>query len=129
MSIGILPNVISTKWNRDVKHGISVFSRTTSMNNNQVKMPKKSFNSPKRRESDDKGAVAIVKTVPQLSCVSQDSEPSDSPRGAKSRETRCKKSWDQFEEHDSLSLRYVMQVSGKRKDLSLGKINVKAPHL
>ena len=27
-------------------------------------------------------------------------------------ETRCKKSWDRFEEYDSLSLRYVKQVSG-----------------
>ena len=29
-------------------------------------------------------------------------------------ETRCKKSWEQFEEYDSLSLRYVKQVSAKR---------------
>ena len=31
-------------------------------------------------------------------------------------ETRCKKSWDQVEEYDSLSLRYVKQVPGKIKD-------------
>ena len=31
-------------------------------------------------------------------------------------ETRCKKSWDPYEEYDPLSLRYVKQVSGKRKD-------------
>ena len=30
--------------------------------------------SHKRRESDDKNAVAIVKIVPQLGCVSQDSD-------------------------------------------------------
>ena len=29
---------------------------------------------PKRRESDDKNAVAIVKSVSQLSCLSQDSD-------------------------------------------------------
>ena len=40
------------------------------------KQPKKSY-FPKRRESDDKSAVAIVKTVPQLGCVSHDSEPSE----------------------------------------------------
>ena len=34
------------------------------------KKPKKSY-FPKRRESDDKNAVAIVKSVPQLGCVSQ----------------------------------------------------------
>ena len=35
------------------------------------KKPKKG-NIPKRRESDDKNAVAIVKSVSQLGCVSQD---------------------------------------------------------
>ena len=29
---------------------------------------------PKRRESDDKNAVAVAKIVPQLGCVSQDSD-------------------------------------------------------
>ena len=37
------------------------------------KKPKES-NIPKRRESDDKNAVAIVKSVSQLGCVSQDSD-------------------------------------------------------
>ena len=36
-------------------------------------------------------------------------------------ETRCKKSWDQFEEYGSLSLRHVKQVSGKIKDHRLDK--------
>ena len=36
-------------------------------------------------------------------------------------ETRCKKSWDPYKEHDSLSLRYVKQLSGKRKDHRLEK--------
>ena len=36
-------------------------------------------------------------------------------------ETRWKKSWDRFEEYDSLSLRYVKQVSGKRNDHRLEK--------
>ena len=31
-------------------------------------------------------------------------------------ETRCRKSWDQFEEYGSLTLRYFKQVSGKTKD-------------
>ena len=38
------------------------------------KKPKESDHSQKRRESDDKNAVAFVKFVPQLGCVSQDSE-------------------------------------------------------
>ena len=31
-------------------------------------------------------------------------------------ETRCRKSWNQLKGYDSLCLRYVMRVSGKRKD-------------
>ena len=38
------------------------------------KKPKKGYYSHKRRESDDQNAVANVKIVPQLGCVSQDSE-------------------------------------------------------
>ena len=38
---------------------------------NEVEKPKKGYNHPKRRESDDKDAVAAVKNVPQLGCVSQ----------------------------------------------------------
>ena len=39
----------------------------------EMKSRKRAF-SPKRRESDDKNAVAIVKSVSQLGCVSQDSD-------------------------------------------------------
>ena len=38
-----------------------------------------------KRKSDDKGAVAMMKTVPQLCCVSQDSEPSELPKSVKYR--------------------------------------------
>ena len=67
--------------------------------------------------SDDKGAVAIV-NVPQLCCVSQDSEPAGLPKSGKF--------WDQFDEYDSL--RYVKQGIIENKGPSLGKIQVKAPH-
>ena len=43
-------------------------------------------------------------------------------------ETRCKKSWDRFEEYDSHSLRNVKQVSGKTKDHRLNKHKIKIPH-
>ena len=45
------------------------------------KKPKKGHYSHRRRESDDKNAVAIVKIVPLLGCVSQDSEALVSQRG------------------------------------------------
>ena len=77
----ILPSVDSTKQKRAVSPGISVCSRITRLMNNQNKKPKKGYHSHKRRESDDKSAAAIVKIVPQLGCVSQDSEALVSQRG------------------------------------------------
>ena len=47
--------------------------------------PKKVHDSHKRRESDDKNAVAISKIVPQLGCVLQDSEPSELSKSVKYR--------------------------------------------
>ena len=75
MSIGILPNVNSITLNRDAKQGTKFCSRTARVKNNQVKSRKRGL-TLNTEKSDDKGAVAIVKTVPQLGCVSQDSEPS-----------------------------------------------------
>ena len=81
------------------------------------KKPKKGYYSHKRRESDDKNAVAIAKSVPQLDCVSQDSEALVSQRGkSKPGENRCQKSWDRSKEFDSLSPRYVTRVSRTRMD-------------
>ena len=95
------------------------------MSEQPSKKPKKSFNSQKEK-SDDKGAVAIMKTVPQLGCVSQDSEPSRLSTCVKYRKTWGKKSWDQFEEYDSLST--LRQAIIRANDHRLGKIQVKNPH-
>ena len=110
------------KLNRDVKQGTSACSRTIRLKNNQIKSQKRAI-TLKRRESDDKNAVAIV-TVPQ-GCVSQDSESFLSQRGNSPGETRCKNNWDRFEEYDSPSLRYVKQVSEKIKDHRLDKYKSK----
>ena len=45
----------------------------------------------KMERSDDKGAVAVVKTVLQLGCVSQDSEPSELPESVKYRRNPSRK--------------------------------------
>ena len=50
-----------------------------------------------------------------MGCVSQDSDALVS-QGIESRGNRCRKSWHQFKGYDSQSRRYVMRVSGKRKD-------------
>ena len=91
------------------------------------KKPKKKATSPKKkRESDDKNAVAIVKIVPQLGCESRKTRSYwILKRANKPGETRCKKSWDRFEEYDSLSLRYIEQVSGTSKDHRLEKYKSK----
>ena len=79
------------------------------------KKPKKGYYSHKRRESDDKIAVAIVKIVPQLCCVSQDSEALVFQREKVPGKPDAKKPWDRFVRYGSLNLRYVMRVSRKRK--------------
>ena len=61
------------------------------------------------------------KTVPRLGCVSQDSEPSGLPKSVKYRESRGVKFWDESDEYDSHSLRYVKQVSEKIEDCRLEK--------
>ena len=54
-----------------------VCSRTVRLQKKRVKKQKKALN-PQNGKSDDKVAVANVKAVPQLGCVSQDIEPPSS---------------------------------------------------
>ena len=75
---------------------------------------KKGYHSHRRRESDDKNDVAIVKIVPQMSRTIRSHWILKEADGLG--EIRCKDSWDQSEEYDSPSLRYVKQVSGEVKD-------------
>ena len=70
--------------NRALKPGIS--------DEQANKKPKKGCYSHTRRESDDKNAVANVKIVPQLGCVSKDSEALVSRRGKQSRGNPMQKS-------------------------------------
>ena len=82
MSIGILPNVNSIK---------SVLFPHHKVDEQPNKKPKKGYNSHKRRESDDKNAVASVKIEPQLGCVSQDSQALVSQRGKQPRRNPMQK--------------------------------------
>ena len=77
------------------------------------KKPKKGYCSHKRRESDNKYAVAIVKIVPQLGCFSQDSEALFSQGGKQPRGNPMEKVYGPIRRIRSLNLRYVKQVSGK----------------
>ena len=73
----------------------------------------------KPKKGDDKSAAAIVKSVRQLSCVSQDSEPPESVEG-----TKC---WYQFDEYDSRGLHCVKQTSEKKKGSRLKKKSQNSP--
>ena len=86
--------------------------------NNQTKSQKRA-NSQKRTESDDKNAVAIVKSVSKLGCVSQDSDALVNPMQKalapiqRVRFTKCT----------------LRQASiREKKGPSFGNINVKFPH-
>ena len=82
----------------------------------------------KEEKATTKMQWLLWKFVSQMGCFSQDSESLDSQRGNKPRETRCKKSWDRFEEYGSLSLRLRQASIQKKKGPSLGKVQVKNPH-
>ena len=69
VSIGILPNVNSMSLNRVVNSSQSAYFPHWKVEEQPNKKPKK---------VDDKSAVAIVKIVRQLICVSQDAEPPQS---------------------------------------------------
>ena len=92
------------------------------------KKPKKGYYSHKRRESNDKNAVAIVKIEPQLGCVSQDSEALVSQRGKQSRGNPMQKVLGPIR-RVRLTQSTLRQASiHEKKEPSLGKIQVKNPH-
>ena len=65
----------------------------------------------KPKKYEGKSAVAIVKSVRQLSCVPQDTEPPDSTTIL----LRAEECWNQFDEYDSQGLHCVKQTSEKKK--------------
>ena len=100
---------------RVVRLDTSVCSHITRLSmNNQTKGRRKS-NFPKRRESDDKNAVAIVKVYHNW-VVYHKIQMHSFLKVENLGETRCRKSWNLSKGYDSQSLRYVMRVSGKRTD-------------
>ena len=90
--------------------------------NNQMKSRRRN-DVPEGRESDDKTAVAIAKSVPQSGCVSQDSDALVS-QGGKSRENLMQKvlvpiQWVRFIKS---TLRHASLR--EKKGPSVGEINV-----
>ena len=90
------------------------------------KKPKKSY-FPKRRDSDDKNAVATVKSVSQLGCVSQDSDALVSQGGMSRRKPMQKVSAQILRVRFTKSTLRHASIREKEGP-ALGKINVKVPH-
>ena len=125
--MGILPSVNSTKHKRAAKPGTSVCSHIIRVMNNQTKSHRKSYHSPKRRESDDKNTVAIVKIVPQLGCVSQDSDALVS-QGRTSRGNPMQKVLEPIQRVRFTESTLRQASIWEKKGPSFGKMNVKVLH-
>ena len=124
---GSLSSVSFTKQNRVAKPGISVCSRHHKVDEQPNKKTKKGSYSNKRRESDDKNAVVVVKIVPQLGSVSQDSEALVSQK----RKTAPEKPDARSLGTDSKSTVHSVHATSSEypgKGPSLGKINVNIPY-
>ena len=99
VNIGILLSVISRIQKRVAKQGISVRSCITRLTKNRIKSRKRHTFHQKKRKRGEKCCSDCENCTTIGLCL-----------------TWCQKSWDQFDEYGSHSLRYVKQVSGKTKD-------------
>ena len=90
------------------------------------KKRKKSY-FPERRESDDKNAVAVVKSVSQWGCVSQDSDALVSQSG-KSRGSPMQKVLESIQRVRFTKSTQRQASIREKKRPSLGKVNVKVPY-
>ena len=127
MNIGIRPSANSLKMKRVVRLKTNVCFRITRLMNNQKKS-RKGETSPNRRESDDKNAVAVVKSVSQLGCVSQDSDALVS-QGRKSRGNPMQKVLKPIQRvRFTKSTQRQCEYPGKERDHRWEKNNVKVPH-
>ena len=118
VNIGIRPSVNSFKTSRDERQVISVRSRIIRLTNNQTKKAEKERPFPKKKrkrrqecggycENGVSDGMCLARLGVIIGC---------SKRQRSLVKPDAKKSWDPYEEHDSLSIRYVKQLSGKRKD-------------
>ena len=117
----ILPSVNFYKTQRGVKPVISVCSRIRRLLNNQTKGQRKATIQTKEEKAKTRMLWLLWKlchnwVAPRQTRKHWFLEEANSPG-----ETRCKKSWDRLEKYGSLSLRYVKDVSRKRKDHRLEK--------
>ena len=125
MNIGILPSVKFFKTETGCKARDKCLFPHHEVDEQPNKKPKKGYYTDKRREIEDKSAVAIVKIVPQLRCVSQDSGALVSQKGKQSQGNPMQKVLGSIRRVRFTRLRYFKQVSEKINTPSLGNIQVK----
>ena len=113
MNIGIRPIANSIKMKRVVRLETSVCFRITRLMNNQIKSRKRATS--QKEEKATTRMLWLLRKVYHKWVVYHMIQMYSFLKVESLGETRRKKSWDRFEEYDSLSLRYVMRVSGKRK--------------
>ena len=117
VNIGIHPNVNFTELKRAAKQGISVCSRVIRLMNNQTKSQIKRLSFPQKRRKrrqacsgDCENCTIIGLRLARLGCVGFSKRQTvPSKHDAKSLGINSKK-------YGALSLRYIKQVSAKRKD-------------
>ena len=114
VNIGIRPSANSVKMKRVVRLETSVCFRSTRLMNNHIKKPEKLLH--KKEEKATTRLLWLLRKVYHNWVVFHKIQMHWFLKGEHLGETQCRKSWNQFKEYDSLSLRYVIRVSGKRKD-------------
>ena len=124
VSIGILPNVNSTKQNRDVKQGISVCSSIIRLMNTQTKSRKRATIQQKYEKATTKMQWLSWKLYLRWVASRKTGSYWILKEATKPGETRCKKSLGT----DSKSTIHSVYATSSKKGPSLGTIQVKNPH-
>ena len=128
VNIGILPSVNFTKHKRVAKPGISVCSRIMRLMNNQTKRQRKATIPTKEEKATTRVLWLLCKIVPQLGCVSQDSEALVSNRGKQPRGNTMQKVLGPIRRIRFTQSTLRQASIRERKGPLLGKIQVKNPH-
>ena len=115
VNIGIRPSANSIKQKRVVRRETRVCSRIIRLMNNKTKGWKKAT-SQKEEKVQRKALWLSWKAYHNWVVYDRTRMHSFLKEQKSFGETRCRKSWTQFEKFDSLSSRNVKRVSGKRKD-------------
>ena len=118
VNIGILPSVNSIKMKRVVRLETSVCFRITRLMNDEKPNKKQRRATSQKEEKPMTRMLWLLWKVYHNFVVYHKIQMHSFLKVESLGKTRCRKSWHQFKGYDSLSLRNVKQVSGKRQDHS-----------